>query len=388
MGLFDKFGKKNKEENRKEESVKNKMNSSGPNAYTLAIEDTFAIKTGGCVVVGMVDGGTMSLKDKIYIISRGGGMLTTQVEDMESYRNKIEKAPSGKYVGILLPDLQKDQLNIGDIISNVEPQQRVDVNQPVFNPRLKGLLTAAGLKSAREHIKDITNLIFEEIAMQAHFLSVVELSREPVVNGDGTATFQKGSQMRFPMISTQDDKHFYPVFTDWEEIRKWTNCPSNKTAVLGFDNYAEMVLKDDKAEKIEGIAINPFGANYILDRKVIEHIKTKKDVLTKGVAKQRVTKDTQVTLGEPKDYPTEMVEAIKAHLKENAIVKRAWLRLMYKEGEYSYLLVVDFEGDRNNVFGKIADTARPYLGDMYIDMVPFADDFGSRAVEGVEPFYQ
>mgnify|MGYP002511431395 CR=1 FL=1 len=173
-----------------------------------------------------------------------------------------------------------------------------------------------------------------------------------------------------------------------EEIRKWTNCPSNKTAVLGFDNYAEMVLKDDKAEKIEGIAINPFGANYILDRKVIEHIKTKKDVLTKGVAKQKVTKDTQVTLGEPKDYPTEMVEAIKAHLKENAIVKRAWLRLMYKEGEYSYLLVVDFEGDRNNVFGKIADTARPYLGDMYIDMVPFADDFGSRAVEGVEPFYQ
>ena len=87
MALFDKLGKKNKEENRKEESVKNKMNSSGPNAYTLAIEDTFAIKTGGCVVVGMVDGGTMSLKDKIYIISRGGGMLTTQVEDME-YRRR------------------------------------------------------------------------------------------------------------------------------------------------------------------------------------------------------------------------------------------------------------------------------------------------------------
>lgn len=387
MGIFNHLGKKEKEEetSRKEESVKNSMSASNPNVYTLAIEDTFAIKTGGCVVVGMVDGGTMRTGDKVFVISRGGQVLTTQVGGMEAARRSIEEAPSGSSVGILLPDLEKMQLNPGDVISNVAPQQRVDVNQPVFNPRLKGLLAAARVKRTQEYIKDITNLIFEEIATQAHFLSIIELSQEPVANGDGTATFQKDSMMRMPMISTQDNKHFYPVFTDWGEIRKWINCPSNKTMILDFDNYAEMIVKDDK---IEGIAINPFGANFILDRKAIEHIKTRKDIITKGVSKQKAAKDTQVTLGEPKDYPTEMVEAIKAYLNGESAVRRAWLRLMYKSGEYSYLLVVDFEGDRNNVFGKIADAARPYLGDMYIDMVPFADDFGSRAVEGVEPFYQ
>lgn len=387
MGIFNHLGKKDKEEetSRKEESVKNSMSASNPNVYTLAIEDTFAIKTGGCVVVGMVDGGTMRTGDKVFVISRGGQVLTTQVGGMEAARRSIEEAPSGSSVGILLPDLEKMQLNPGDVISNVAPQQRVDVNQPVFNPRLKGLLAAARVKRTQEYIKDITNLIFEEIATQAHFLSVVELSQEPVANEDGTAIFQKDSMMRMPMISTQDNKHFYPVFTDWGEIRKWTNCPSNKTMILAFDDYAEMIVKDGK---IEGIAINPFGANFILDRKTIEHIQTRKDIITKGVSKQKVAKDTQVTLGEPKDYPTEMVEAIKAYLNGEPAVRRVWLRLMYKSGEYSYLLVVDFEGDRNNVFGKIADAARPYLGDMYIDMVPFADDFGRRAVEGVEPFYQ
>ena len=387
MGFFDNFGKKSKEKaaEREEESVKNSVNSSNPNVYTLAIEDTFAIKTGGCVAVGMVDGGTICTGDKIYVISRGGQVLTAQVGGMEIVGRSAERAPSGSNVGILLPNLEKTQLSPGDVVSNVMPQQRVDVNQPVFNPRLKGLLAAARLKRTQEYIKDITNLIFEEIATQAHFLSVIELSEEPVANEDGTATFRKDSMMRMPMISTQDDKHFYPVFTDWGEIRKWTNCPSNKTMILDFDNYTEMILKDDK---IEGIAINPFGANFILDRKTIEHLKTRKDIITKGVSEQKVTKDTQVTLGEPKDYPTEMVEAIKTYLNGETAVRRAWLRLMYRSGEYSYLVVVDFEGDRKNVFGKIADAARPYLGNMYIDMVPFADDFGKRAVEGVEPFYQ
>ena len=279
MVIFNHLGKKDKEEetSRKEESVKNSMSASNPNVYTLAIEDTFAIKTGGCVVVGMVDGGTMRTGDKVFVISRGGQVLTTQVGS----------------VGILLPDLEKMQLNPGDVISNVAPQQRVDVNQPVFNPRLKGLLAAARVKRTQEYIKDITNLIFEEIATQAHFLSVVELSQEPVANEDGTATFQKDSMMRMPMISTQDNKHFYPVFTDWGEIRKWTNCPSNKTMILDFDDYAEMIVKDGK---IEGIAINPFGANFILDRKTIEHIQTRKDIITKGVSKQKVAKDTQVTV--------------------------------------------------------------------------------------------
>lgn len=386
MGLFDNF-RKNKEKvaEREEKSVKNSMNSSNPNVYTLAIEDTFALKIGGCVVVGMVDGGTMRMGDKIYVISRGGQMLTTQVGGMEIVGKSVEKAPSGSNVGILLPNLEKAQLNPGDVISNVMPQQQVDVNQPVFNPRLKGLLAAARLKRTQECIKDITNLIFEEIATQAHFLSIIELSEEPVANGDGTATFQKDSMMRIPMISTQDNKHFYPVFTDWGEIRKWTNCPSNKTMILDFDSYAEMVLRDDKTE---GIAINPFGADFILDRKTIEHIKTRKDIITKGVSEQKVEKDTQVTLGEPKDYPTEMVEAIKTYLNGEPAIRKAWLRLMCRNEEYSYLLVVDFEGDKDSVFGKIADAARPYLRNMYIDMIPFADDFGQQAVEGVEPFYQ
>lgn len=40
------------------------------------------------------------------------------------------------------------------------------------------------------------------------------------------------------------------------------------------------------------------------------------------------------------------------------------------------------------MFGNVAAVARPYLKNMYIDMVPYEDDFGKNAVEGVAPFYE
>lgn len=76
------------------------------------------------------------------------------------------------------------------------------------------------------------------------------------------------------------------------------------------------------------MVIDPFGANFIVDRKLSEHLKTKKDIMTKGVSEQKVEKDTTVWLGEPKVYPTEMIEAVKDHLQKELAVKKAWMRLI------------------------------------------------------------
>lgn len=384
MGLFDKFGKKNKTDQVKQtEPVKNASveKPTSFNMYTMVIQDIFSIKTAGCVVVGLVYGGTMRVGDKAYVISREGKMLSTQIGSIENpSQGKMTEAGPGSNVGILLNGLESGQLQKGDVISNFMAQKQVDVNQPVVNPRLKGLL--AEMKVNKN--EDLTNLLFEEIATQAHFLSIIFLTKEPVSNGNGTATFQKDSVLQLPILSTQDKLNFYPAFTDWSEVRKWQGCPSDKTMIMDFDSYASMILKDPN---IEGFVIDPFGVNFTVDRKLVNHLKTRKEIIKTGVSEQKVEKDTTVRLGEPKVYPTEMVEAIKAYLKQTPAVKRAWLRLMYKDNEYSYLLIIDFEGDKKEIFGGIAGAARPYLKDMYIDMVPYQDNFGKNAVKGVEPFF-
>lgn len=259
--------------------------------------------------------------------------------------------------------------------------KKVDVNKPLENFRLNVLL-----KETKENQTETgMNMLFEEIVMNAHFLSVIFLSELPKPNEDGTATFQKNTTMQMPMLSSAGGKHFYPVFTDHTELAKWKKMEKPNTLILTFDDYAAFLEKNEQAE---GIVINPFSDNFVLNRKLMAHLKTQKDLRTKGVSRNKITKDTKVMVGEPKEYPAEMAEALQAHMRGVPAIERAWLRLMIKDNVQSFLVVVDFAGNREEIFGQIAAVARPYLKNIYLDMIPYQDGFGKKAVENVEPFYQ
>ena len=259
--------------------------------------------------------------------------------------------------------------------------KKVDINKPLENFRLNVLL-----KETKENQTETgMNMLFEEIVMNAHFLSVIFLSELPKPNEDGTATFQKNTTMQMPMLSSAGGKHFYPVFTDHAELAKWQKMEKPNTLILTFDDYAAFLEKNEQAE---GIVINPFSDNFVLNRKLMAHLKAQKDLRTKGVSRNKITKDTKVMVGEPKEYPTEMMEALQAHMKGVPAIERAWLRLMIKDNVQSFLVVVDFAGNREEIFGQIAAVARPYLKNVYLDMIPYQDGFGKKAVENVEPFYQ
>ena len=278
---------------------------------------------------------------------------------------------------------KKDQAEQGET-ENSESNtgyKKADVNKPLENFRLNVLL-----KETKENQTETgMNMLFEEIVMNARFLSVIFLSELPKPNEDGTATFQKNTTMQMPMLSSAGGKHFYPVFTDHAELEKWQKMEKPNTLVLTFDDYAAFLEKNEQAE---GIVINPFSDNFVLNRKLMAHLKTQKDLRTKGVSRNKITKDTKVMVGEPKEYPAELVEALQEHMKGVPARERAWIRLMIKDNGQSFLVVVDFTGNREEIFGQIAAVARPYLKNIYLDMIPYQDGFGEKAAENVEPFYQ
>jgi len=263
----------------------------------------------------------------------------------------------------------------------------VDVNKPVENPRLKELLKQRSSVSQSEQLP-ILNAIAEEMAMNASFLAVVDFGDSHVENNpDGTAVFKEDSQISFPMLGLNDGGYVQPLFTDWEELRKWDPFKAGdvKTFILSFDDvYALM------SSRKTGIVLNPFGDAFMIPFETMEHIKHVKDSQHSSakVEHQVVQKDTKVTIGEPRDYPKQMVEAISAHAKKVPAIKAIWLKLMIKEGEQSFLIIVDATGDARSYFQGIADAAIPYLPqEMYIDMVPANEGFGKGAATGT-PFYK
>lgn len=263
----------------------------------------------------------------------------------------------------------------------------VDVNKPVENPRLKELLKKRAVTPQEEQLP-ILNELAEEMALRANFLAVADFGDSQVdYNADGTAVFKEGCQIGMPMLGLKDGGNVQPLFTDWTELRKWDPFKEGdvKTFILSFDEVFSMVSSHKT-----GIVINPFGDAFMLPYDTVEQIKQVKDSRNNGarVQQQVVQKSTKVMLGEPREYPKEMVEAISAYAKGVSAIKAIWLKLMIKEGEQSFLLIVDAEGDVRSLFQGIANVAVKHLPKgMYIDMVPANEEFGKSAATG-EPFYE
>lgn len=88
-------------------------------SYTYVVEDVFEIISGGCVTIGYVQGDTMELGDTIHVSTQNGEEIDSVVSDMEINAEKATEA-TNTYVAILLLNVEKEQLQNGDVITYLE----------------------------------------------------------------------------------------------------------------------------------------------------------------------------------------------------------------------------------------------------------------------------
>ncbi len=252
-------------------------------------------------------------------------------------------------------------------------------NEPIHNEKLRGTMRTLKLSGGA-----LEEQVFLEALKQAKLLAPVEM--EPVLakgqqTGGESVPVTDDVRIRFLLIHTPDKVAFFPAFTDEEALKKgsWPGGKVPKSMILTLEDYCTMILSSEKGAA--GIAINPFEENVQVLRPQLAKLNGK-------AMPYMVTKDTKVLLGEPKEYPKEMVEAVKDYLKTKKGVQKAYLQQMVKDGEESYLMIVDFEEiARKDLFEGIAEVAAPYLKEKILDLVPYSENFGRDAAQKVTPFY-
>ena len=244
-----------------------------------------------------------------------------------------------------------------------------DMNKTNENERLKKLLK----KIDEDNSPELENEILEEIIMKANFLSYIN-------SNELESTF---GNINFNVLKTDDNKTYLPAFTDLEELSKWGIPANMNTITLNFDDYAEIILGNDS---IDGLVINPFGDYYIISKEGLKELKEMKKERLK-INEIRIETNSKILISEPKHYPTIMMEAITNCCNDLGNINKAWLLEMMTEKDRSWLLVLDFEGDKNYTFSKISQAARNYLGNIYLDMLPYEDDFARNSVQNHKAFY-
>lgn len=252
----------------------------------------------------------------------------------------------------------------------------VDVNKPVENPVFVAAMEALQQAPGRE-----TEAAFFEALRKATFLFVLqEQLVHDAPDADGKITLKEKTKISFPMLSDSNGQPMHFGFTDWSALYGWKNEPNQQTLIVPFEQLSDFVL----SEKVNcsGFFINPSTHNFFLPKQILAS-------LSGFPVKHTVEKETKVLLGEPADYPQEMVDALKVRMKGIKEIKKAWLMLMHKDGEESYLVVLEHTGDRNAVSQAVGQTASPHLkAGMFVDIVMADDSFGQNAIKDRKPFYK
>ena len=285
------------------------------------------------------------------------------------------------------------EINRDDVLPAPDWSDTPMINIPVENSALQHamirffqtLYSKGNYDGKEQLLHQLENRMIDEV-INAKFLIPLQLKEEveSIPNDEGIVTLKEGTTMQFASLIGDNETNWQPAFTDWTEFLKVYDKNIWKSNITTYDDLLALF------QKMDGIVINCKGIALRINEKnklmIENYIEEKNNPKKASVKKCIVEKDTKVKIGEPKDYPTKMIEAVKEYMKGQKCIKKAYLRLMIKDSEKSYLMVIDFEGKRDKIFKAIADVAFPYLNGMYLDMVEI-DGWAKNVVKDVSPFY-
>jgi translation elongation factor EF-Tu-like GTPase len=87
--------------------------------FRMTVQEIFSIKSRGTVVTGQIESGTITVGDEIRIQGKSSSK-TTVVTGVEVYRKVVTRAQAGDNVGVLLKDINKEDVQQGDVLTGSE----------------------------------------------------------------------------------------------------------------------------------------------------------------------------------------------------------------------------------------------------------------------------
>lgn len=255
-------------------------------------------------------------------------------------------------------------------------ENNLHLNEKLQKQKLNALFLERGkVDLSDEKVRnDLWNRLVAELVMNTRFISPVTI--EEAGNGDQNITFR--------LIRSAEGEKYFPVFTSSEDLALWKEAESEQTAQFIFDDYASMLAVNAECK---GFVVNPFSDNFKVEKGLAAQWLEQKQVLMQGHASHAITKDSQYEIYAPSPYPFQLSDKLCEAAKKMPETERVWLRGINLEGKDAYLAVVEFNGDRNTVFGALGESARDYLNGKPLYIVSLEPGFAEQAVDKVLPIY-
>ena len=123
-------------------------------------------------------------------------------------------------------------------------------------------------RMGREQSRESREAVLDVVIASARFLAPVTLL--PAQEKGGS---EESTAIQFQLLPNQQGQPFFPAFSGWEELRKLCGPKNQQTLLLTFDDYAAMILRDNRGA---GFVLDPFGCCLSFDRAMVAHLAQRK----------------------------------------------------------------------------------------------------------------
>ncbi len=186
------------------------------------------------------------------------------------------------------------------------------------------------------------------------------------------------------LIIKKDKEKFLPVFTSREDA-EGQEIPNSYWGILNLQEIHAFAVKLHK--EINGIVINPFSQAIELRMNVIHASPSAVSKL-----KNSITVDQKpIHFESCSTFPIGIPNDLRSFFSTQENVYKSWILNNRQEetGRTLLMILIDFDGDRKQLFSKVADIISPYMYSGQSFQLMKANYYSiSKANAICKPFYQ
>ena len=255
------------------------------------------------------------------------------------------------------------------------------VQRPVLNPTVTGKILCLMQDINFGRASGNTELdVLQEIYHSAFFL--------PIKPQHENTPEEAG------IYQLSDGKKVFMIFTDLYSLKQANPENYSQARIARFGDLKQLLASNPD---IMGIIINPTsGSAMLLDSQLLEIAeKSASGSLENIITRNMNTNAGKIVITNLESEPLDMINHVCDILKENSLVKTAYLRHIRREEEIRthYLMILDWNDSvtkeqKFEIQKEIAKSALPYAQGLDIEYISYDSAVGKEWTGNAEPFYK
>lgn len=183
---------------------------------------------------------------------------------------------------------------------------------------------------------------------------------------------------------TVEGRKLIPVFTSERRLREYIQAEESLAKLNGQALFSMIVQQQN------GIVLNPasgYGKEF-----TFQEVSSLVDGSVFQPKQHTLTKDTEVLISMPKEYPTKVVEALSSYFQGKPEVKKAYVAQIHmpNSGEPPHLLFsIQVDGDFGPIASDVGVVFQSVLGaGQFADLVPYGQGSFDDFFKTQQPFFE